>query len=250
KVGSLSIHTEERKLDAMVKRAIERRQDAPEIGLIEKLSAKQTKKDFTILRDDYQSVYTSGAARVNVSALNNALLNATIKRGASFISGDATLVQEKNQATGINVHGQFYKADKIIITTGAWMNELHTLTSVPFQVTSQKAQIMHLNLPNFTTHSWPVVMPPNNHYMLTYPDNRIIVGTTHENNLNFDRTITAGSVQKILTMAIDIAPSLASSSILESRVGFRPFTPGFLPLFGELPNVEGAFFANGLGASG
>ncbi|MNJ73419.1 D-amino acid dehydrogenase small subunit [compost metagenome] len=33
-------------------------------------------------------------------------------------------------------------------------------------------------------------------------------------------------------------------------MGFRPFTPGFLPVIGALPGWQGIFIANGLGASG
>jgi D-amino-acid dehydrogenase len=47
-----------------------------------------------------------------------------------------------------------------------------------------------------------------------------------------------------------VAPGLANSTMLETRVGFRPFTPGFLPVIGAMPGYEGLFIANGLGASG
>ncbi len=33
-------------------------------------------------------------------------------------------------------------------------------------------------------------------------------------------------------------------------MGFRPFTPGSLPVIGRIPEIEGLFVANGLGASG
>jgi len=38
--------------------------------------------------------------------------------------------------------------------------------------------------------------------------------------------------------------------VVETRVGHRTFTPGFLPVFGYMPSVDGILFANGLGASG
>ena len=43
---------------------------------------------------------------------------------------------------------------------------------------------------------------------------------------------------------------MANATVLETRVGFRPFTPGFLPVIGALPGYEGVLLANGLGASG
>ncbi|MEC3133777.1 FAD-dependent oxidoreductase, partial [Bacillus cereus] len=50
--------------------------------------------------------------------------------------------------------------------------------------------------------------------------------------------------------ALAVAPGLENATMLETRVGFRPFTPGFLPVIGPLPNFEGILVANGLGASG
>lgn len=43
---------------------------------------------------------------------------------------------------------------------------------------------------------------------------------------------------------------LAEATVLETRVGFRPYTPGFLPVIGELPAHSNVLLANGLGSSG
>src|SRR5699024_7405801 len=69
-------------------------------------------------------------------------------------------------------------------------------------------------------------------------------------NVGFDTSVTAGGTNEILTKALQIAPALTSSKLLETRVGLRPFTPGHLPIFGRLPDMDGVLFANGLGASG
>ncbi|MFL6518288.1 MAG: NAD(P)/FAD-dependent oxidoreductase, partial [Bacillus sp. (in: firmicutes)] len=42
----------------------------------------------------------------------------------------------------------------------------------------------------------------------------------------------------------------SAGTYLETRVGFRPVTPGFLPVIGALPDYQGIYLANGLGASG
>ena len=62
--------------------------------------------------------------------------------------------------------------------------------------------------------------------------------------------VTAGGLHEIFSKALSIAPGLTESTVLETRVGFRPFTPGFLPVIGALPAYEGILVANGLGASG
>lgn len=250
RVGAISIHTDEKKLIAMKERALKRREDAPEIGEITLLNEQQTNECFPLLAEGYRSVHVSGAARVDGRSLRNALLSAAEKHGATMIHGNASLLYEGTTIIGVKVDGESFMADSVIATSGAWMNELLAPLDVQFDVTSQKAQIMHLQLPDYLTGNWPVVMPPNDQYLLTFDDNRIAIGATHENNAGFDYRVTAGGLQEILRKALEVAPGLAASTVLETRVGFRPFTPGFLPVIGPLPNHEGLILANGLGASG
>ncbi|HDR5106200.1 TPA: FAD-dependent oxidoreductase, partial [Bacillus anthracis] len=70
------------------------------------------------------------------------------------------------------------------------------------------------------------------------------------NETGFDHRVTAGGLHEVFHKALTVAPGLENATMLETRVGFRPFTPGFLPVIGPLPNFEGILVANGLGASG
>jgi D-amino-acid dehydrogenase len=250
RVGAISLHTDAEKLEKMAERARKRREDAPEIGEISILSQAETKKLFPPLSEEYGSVYVSGGARVNGRALRNSLINAAIKNGATFLQGDATLVFKDNQVTGIKLNESILEADQVIVTGGAWSKELLQPLGVHFLVKPQKAQIIHLEMKDMDTSQWPVVMPPNDQYIVTFEDGRVVVGATHEDDAGFDYRVTAGGVNEVLEKALSVAPGLANSTMLETRVGFRPFTPGFLPVIGSLPNYKGIFIANGLGASG
>ena len=78
----------------------------------------------------------------------------------------------------------------------------------------------------------------------------LLIGATHEDDKKFDLRVTAGGVHEVFSKALLIAPGLRDSTFVETRVGFRPFTPNFLPIIGEVPGYEGLLLANGLGASG
>ncbi|MFC7391953.1 NAD(P)/FAD-dependent oxidoreductase [Scopulibacillus cellulosilyticus] len=249
-VGAISIYQDERKLEKMAERAEKRRQDAPEIGEITQLSPDETRSLFPLLAEGYGSVHVSGAARVNGRALRQSLINAAKKHGAACIHGEAEIVYKDNEVTGVKAGGETLSADQVVVTAGAWAKELLKPLEINFLVTSQKAQIVHLNLPNTDTSQWPVVMPPNDQYLLAFGGGRIVAGATHENDAGFDNRVTAGGLHEIFDKAFTIAPGLADSTVLETRVGFRPFTPGFLPVIGGLPNYKGILVANGLGASG
>lgn len=250
RVGAISLHTDEKKQIAMRDRALKRRDDAPEIGKVTLLDQKETKRRFPLLSEEYSSIHVSGAARVNGRKLRNALLRGAKKHGGKLIEGDATILHEGSTVTGVSVDENILKADTVIATTGVWMRELLKPLDIEFDVTPQRAQIMHLKMPDTDTSKWPVVMPPTDQYMLTLDDSRIVIGATHENNVGLDHRITAGGVYEILTKAITIAPELENSTVLETRVGFRPVTPGFLPVIGPLPSYQGLLLANGLGSSG
>ncbi|OZU87544.1 FAD-dependent oxidoreductase [Virgibacillus indicus] len=249
-VGAISLHTDEDKLIAMRDRALKRREDAPEIGEITLLNPEQTKALFPLLKDGYGSVHVSGAARVDGRKLREALIRGAKKHGATFISWDASIVHDGNQVIGVKANGTTIKANTVIAATGAWMNELFEPLEINFNITPQRAQIMHINVGDLDTSALPVVMPPSNQYLLGFDDKRIVAGSTHEDEAGFDYHTTIGGQHEILSKALEFAPGLASGTHLETRVGFRPVAPGFLPVIGQLPGFNNLLLANGLGASG
>lgn len=250
KVGAISLHTDEDKLEKMEQRAYKRRDDAPEIGTITRLSPEETRALFPPLSSEYGSVHVSGGARVNGKAIRQALIRAAEKNGAVFYRSHASLIHEGNRVIGAETNESRLLADKVIVTAGAWGGELFRPLGLSLNITSQRAQIAHVEIPGEDTSAWPVVMPPTPQYMLAFENGRIVVGATHDDGVGFDHRVTAGGLHEIFDKALQIAPGLADSTMLEAKAGFRPFTPGFLPVFGEVPGFEGVLMANGLGASG
>ncbi|WP_223590637.1 NAD(P)/FAD-dependent oxidoreductase [Neobacillus bataviensis] len=250
RVGAISLHTDFEKLEQMAERARKRREDAPEIGEITILSPAETKELFPPISGEYGSVHVSGGARVNGRDLRKALINASLKNGARFLRGNASIISTNNRISGICLAKETLVTDTVIVTSGAWAKEILEPLGVHFLVKPQKAQIVHLEMLEADTSSWPVVMPPKNQYILTFENGRIVVGSTHEDEAGFDTRVTAGGMGEILSKALEVAPGLSSCTYLETRVGFRPFTPGFLPVIGFLPQYDGILVANGLGASG
>lgn len=252
RVGALSVHHDVEKINKMEERAHQRKPDAPEIGEITRLNEEDTCERFPLLKEDYHSVHISGAARVDGRALRDALIRSAQRKGAEYIKGDAVLQYESSRVTGVRVATDTFSADTVIVCAGAWAASLLKPLGITFQVSYQKAQIMHLQVQNEQdTDIWPVIMPPSDQYLLSFADQKIVVGATHENDIEgYDTRVTAGGMHEILSKGMDVAPGLADCSLQEVRVGFRPFTPGFLPVFGTVPNWDGLLAANGLGSSG
>lgn len=244
-VGAIALQNDENKLQKMLERAMEKREEAPEIGDLKILSPDETRSLFPLISEDFSSLYVGGAARVDGRAMRDALTSAATKLGAEVIYGDARL-----QDGNVLVNGKQLRSDKIILTAGAWGNEIPSTLGKDMKVSFQKAQIMHFQIADERTEDWPVVLPPTNQYLLAFEHGKVIAGSTYEENTGYDIRVTEEGKRELLENAIDIAKSIENAEVKEVRVGFRPYTPEFLPVIGNLPGYETIYFANGLGASG
>ncbi|WP_186578846.1 NAD(P)/FAD-dependent oxidoreductase [Aquibacillus kalidii] len=250
KVGAINIYDTEQKIDRKMEMAKQRQKETPEMGEVTKLTSVKTRQLFPPLSEEYGAIQISGAARVNGAALRDALIRATRKLNGRIIVGDASLLVEQSEVNGVEIDGEKYVADKVIVTGGVWANHILKPLGIDFPVSSQKAQIMHLHLSNVNTSNWPVVMGPYNFYLLPFEQGKIVVGATQENNQGLDHRVTLEGIHSILRKTMEIAPGLSNSTYVETRVGFRPFTKDHLPVFGNVPNWKRLYIANGLGASG
>jgi glycine oxidase len=75
-----------------------------------------------------------------------------------------------------------------------------------------------------------------------------LAGATVE-YVGFDKQVTAGAVNKILSDAIELAPGLAHARIEETWAGLRPDSPDHLPILGPT-DLEGLLIATGHFRSG
>ena len=244
-VGAIALQNDPKKLQKMLERAMEKRVDAPEIGELKILTPEETKAQFPLITEDFTSLYVEGAARVDGSAMRDALIRAAKKLGAEVIYGDASF------SDGVlNVEGKLVEVDTIVLTAGAWGNQLPLDLGADMKVSFQKAQIMHFQVNDLDSGEWPVVLPPTNQYLLAFDNGKVVAGSTYEENTGYDTEVTEAGKEELLENATSIASSLEHASVTEVRVGFRPYTPDFLPVIGKLPGYESIYFSNGLGASG
>jgi glycine oxidase len=85
-------------------------------------------------------------------------------------------------------------------------------------------------------------------YLVPRNDGRVLAGATVE-YVGFDKTVTAGALEKILGAAIQLAPGLANARVEETWAGLRPDSPDHLPILGPA-DIEGLILATGHFRSG
>lgn len=235
-----------------IQRLIEARKSAgvPMIGDVRRLSESETRGLFPPIADGSTAVHTSGGSRVNGRIFLAALRDGLSRRGGTIRHGRGLVLAE--EATGrwsVTVDGQRLTADVVICATGAWTYAWDgNGTKIP--VYPQRGQILHLEVPSTSTAAWPVIVGFNSYYMLTFAENRVVAGATREDGTGFDYRVTASGQAELLAEALRVAPGLATASVAETRIGFRPASPDGLPIFGPAPGSPNGFIATGLGASG
>lgn len=259
RVGALVVSHDPADLDAAEERLARRSVDHPEVGAVRRLDPDEARARFPPLTDGLGAVHIAGGARVDGQLLAEALLAAS---GASRVVAPARaeVIVDAGELRGVRIEDatddpdEVIPADVVVVAAGAWTNELLTPLGAELgadlrvDVEPQKGQIIHFGLDDDTSW-WPVVLPVGPHYLLAFDDSRVVVGATRELDSGFDVRVTAAGQAEVLATALSIAPGLAEATVVETRVGLRPFARG-LPTIGPVPGVDGLFVGTGLGAAG
>jgi D-amino-acid dehydrogenase len=249
-VGGLYVPTDPSELEQVERRLHARAVNAPEVGHIDRLSSTEAGALFPPLRPDQPAVLVSGGARVDGQRLTDALRRAATKRGTRLVAGSAELVMRGDRALGVRVDGELIEAEAVVVAAGAWAPQILGPAGIHLAVAPQRGQIVHLRLPGTITISWPVLLPLSSYYLLAFEDSRVVIGATREANSGFDYRLTAGGVAEVLAAGLAVAPGLASWTIHEIRIGFRPVAHDERPKLGPVPGVDNLLIGNGLGPSG
>lgn len=221
------------------------------LGEVRLLNDQEARALFPALGIVHGAIYVPGAARLDGRLIRDALRGAAQFRGARIVVADqqATLVREGQRITQVRASGQTFTADSVVLATGAWSGQFAETLGVTLPIYPQRGQILHLQGPAEAGH-WPIVVGFHSHYLLSFPDGRVVAGATREDHAGFDVRVTASGAREVLSEALRVAPGLADFSMHEIRVGLRPASPDGLPILGSVPQIENVFLATGHGASG
>ncbi|RYE08327.1 MAG: FAD-binding oxidoreductase [Hyphomicrobiales bacterium] len=249
-VGALVLSEDQERLAQLEARLNGHRAEAPEIGTVTPVPAARARQMFPPLRDGLGGLSISGGARVDGKLLTATLMRAAIAAGATVHNDNVSLERTGNGVRALDGSGNPIAADQIIVTSGVWAPQLLSPLGIAHPVTLRRGQISHLGLNGIDTRDWPVVLPLNSHYFVPFDDSRLVVGATFEADVGFDYRVTAAGQHEVLTKALTIAPGLADATLIETRIGFRPFGPTDRPIFGRAPGFDNLILGNGLAATG
>lgn len=140
---------------------------------------------------------------------------------------------------GVNTSQGLFGASSVVIAAGAWSSMIDPTRQI--QVEPVRGQMLCFQAqPQIARH----VIYSSQGYLVPRADGRLLAGSTTE-QVGFDKSVTDDGVNKIRSMAREIAPSITELPLLDSWAGFRPRAADDLPVLGNSVEIEGLIYATG-----
>jgi len=133
------------------------------------------------------------------------------------------------------------KADRYIITSGAWSQTLLEPLGIRLAIEPVRGQIVLLqaDVPTFRH-----IIQVGSRYLVPRGDGHLLIGSTEE-HAGFEKRNTEEGVQGLLDFAYHLVPSLRQARIEQTWAGLRPWKPGGLPFIGPVADIQNLWLAAG-----
>jgi glycine oxidase len=185
-------------------------------------------------------------ASVDNRALTRAVLEAARNSGAEIFAHQTVqgIWREKQRCTGLLLKNEKISSEWAIIAAGCFSTKIAGLDAYA-PVRPAKGQMISLRDERVKIDR---VLWSDKIYLVPRNDGRILAGATVE-YVGFDKNVTAGALEKILSGALELAPDLALARVEETWAGLRPDSPDHLPILGPT-DLDGLLIATGHFRSG
>jgi glycine oxidase len=192
------------------------------------------------------AVFRPDEACVDNRALTKAVLTAAQHSGLKTFAGSKvqSIAKDGGRCDGLFVDGEKVESRWTVIAAGCSSAEI-TGAAHYAPVRPAKGQMIALRPKDLSIER---VLWSDDVYLVPRNDGRILAGATVE-YVGFDKNVTVGAVQKILTAALQLAPALTDAQIEETWAGLRPDSPDHLPIMGPT-DLDGLLIATGHFRSG
>ena len=208
----------------------------------EPLRAEDARELEPSLSEDLEAgVLRPDEASVDNRALTQAVLEAARRSGVQFFpaSGAAAIWCEGKQCVGLHLNQDRIEARWTVIAAGCYSASIEGVA--PYApVRPAKGQMIALRADDLEIER---VLWSEKIYLVPRNDGRILAGATVEYT-GFEKSLTAGGIEKVLAGAIELSPGLAAARVEETWAGLRPDSPDHLPILGPT-DIDGLLIATG-----
>ena len=200
----------------------------------------------SLSEDMEAAVLRPDEASVDNRALTQVVLEAAKRSGAEFFSasGVEAIWRDGGRCAGLILQKEKIAAKWTVVAAGCFSAGIEGVAEYA-PVRPAKGQMVALRAADVKMER---VLWSDKIYLVPRNDGRILAGATVE-YAGFDKALTAGGIEKILSAAIELAPALATARIEETWAGLRPDSPDHLPILGPT-DIDGLLIATGHFRSG
>lgn len=191
-------------------------------------------------------LYFAAESSVDPRPLARALFLAAHREGAEFVTGQVLrIVHEGGRVVGVDHDRGRLEAEAVVLAAGSWSPLVEGNGLPRGAVRPVRGQMLLLDTRPLLLSR---VVFSDKGYVVPRADGRLLCGATVE-EVGYERGVTAGGLRAVLELALEIAPGLASASLLDSWSNFRPASPDGEPVLGRA-TAEGLYYATGHGRNG
>lgn len=197
-----------------------------------------------------RAIYMADVANVRNPRLVKSLKAALARRPNVTLRehcGAEGFLLEGEQVVGVHMAEGALRADRVVLTAGAWSGELLATLGLALPVEPVKGQmILYKSASDFL----PRMVLAKGRYAIPRRDGHILVGSTLE-YAGFDKTPTAEALESLEASAVALLPGLAGAERVGHWAGLRPGSPEGIPFIGAVSSHPGLWlncghFRNGL----
>lgn len=196
-----------------------------------------------------QALWLPNVAQVRNPRLLKSLYQAAHQRGVRCLEKQAVedFIYETDRITAVKTKTQTYRADYVVLTMGAWSNDLLHKIASPLRIEPVRGQMLL-----FSTQAGLIshIVMMQGRYIIPRRDGHVLVGSTLE-YAGFDKQTTDEARKDLTEAAYDLVPALADYALIGHWAGLRPGTPDGIPLISAHPQYQNLFinaghFRNGI----
>ena len=196
-------------------------------------------------RDARAAAFLPDECSVEPRAVTAAVLGAAASADAALCPGVEviSLVLDGKKCAGVKTSsGEIIHAAHVVLAAGCWSAQIPEAApyapSLP--VRGQMAALRHCGAP--IRH----VLRSERGYLVprgVESPQTLVVGSTIENT-GYEKRVTSGGIEKILSAANELVPELEKAEIIETWCGLRPGSPDQMPILGPA-DIDGLVIATG-----
>ena len=217
---------------------------------VERVSSEKIKKMEPAVSSRVESgIFYPEIPKLSAEKLTDALLNSSRSTGVEIRTGlkKVSILLEKGKVGGVQVEGKAIESPVVVLASGCWAG-LHENLGIEIKISSVRGQILILKSngsfrPTHILHTirWAYIVP--------WPGNRLLIGSTLESNVGFENRVTSVGQKDILERVSEIYEDIKTLPMETSWAGLRPYVDGGVPLIGP-SRIKGLILALGYYRSG